>query len=602
MKIQWKELKPIISAIGRKSKQYLAVLDEQGNILLANSTMIKELNLKNPRQVRSNFFSLLHPEHVESFRNAFQYSVKNDSPYSMELNLENGHCSPIQWQVNYLSGKANGFKTFLCQCALKAEDTTGLKQLMQNNNAGEIFFQAFMKNTPNLIWVADEESNLVFANDVFSHYFRLDEKALNKKIVDLLPRAVADFLYEKHQKVFQTNMPVEAVEKGKSADGSTPAILSITIFPFEDASGKRLAGGIAINQADKYYMGKKLATANERLKQITGISSDAIWEWDMMTGKMFRNEKLMEMIGYQAEGTKGLSWWLGRVHPEDRDQLNDTLKEVTDKSLQSWQTEYRFLCADGDYKNMLDRGFVIYENGMPVKMIGSLQDITEKKLMEHLLIEGKLYSQKEISETVIRVQELERNRIGHELHDNVNQILGTVKLFVGMLTPSSEEEKQIKAKSIEYVMMAIEEIRKLSKELVVPQLKGESLEDNINDIIDDIHLSTDIKIKFTYDHENGLLNVGKKITVFRIVQEQLKNILKYSKTKSVDIFLQCKDNNLQLVIKDYGVGFNPQQTPRGVGLSNIYERARFYNGTVNIQTAPGKGCTLMVTIPCENKD
>ena len=246
---------------------------------------------------------------------------------------------------------------------------------------------------------------------------------------------------------------------------------------------------------------------------------------------------------------------------------------------------------------MHDKGYVVYENGLPVKMIGSLQDVSGIKELENELMEEKLERQREISEAIIRAQEKERTQIGHELHDNVNQILSTVKLFVDMLTPASKEEKKIKTKSIEYILLAIEEIRKLSKELVVPQLKEKGLVDSIRDLIEDIHLSTVIKIKLTHDLENDLLSPGKKITLFRIVQEQLKNIIKHSQASKVDIYLENKEGNTQLMIKDNGIGFDASQTHSGIGLSNIYERVRFYNGSADIQTAPGKGCTLIVTIP-----
>jgi signal transduction histidine kinase len=213
------------------------------------------------------------------------------------------------------------------------------------------------------------------------------------------------------------------------------------------------------------------------------------------------------------------------------------------------------------------------------------------------LTEEKLERQKEVSEMVIHVQEKERTRIGHELHDNVNQILSTTKLFVDMLVPDNNDQKKIKEKSLQYIMLAIEEIRKLSKEMVVPQLKEKGLITSIQALIEDIHLSTPVKIKFLHDQENDLLSSGKKVSLFRIVQEQLKNILKHSKAKCIDICLQTKDNYIQLVIKDNGVGFDSSKTHRGIGLSNIYERTRFYNGDVVLQTKPGEGCTLKVEIP-----
>ncbi len=596
MRISWKDLKPIIALADSAGGHYLSVLDVEGNILLANSRMRKELNLENPRQVQSKFFDLLHPVHIENFHNAFNYSVKNNSPYSMELFLKNGHYKPMQWQVNFLPDPENNRKVFVCIGSIKTREKTVSPNLLPDNISGSKLFRTFMGNTPNMVWVVDDEATLVFANNVFLDYFHLNGDSINKKIVDLLPLEVADALYEKHLKVLQTEMPAETIQKGRTADGEH-TIFRVNIFPVEGANGKKLAGGIASNLTEKYIAEKKLAKANDRLTQITRITSDAIWEWDMLSGDIFRNEKLTEMTGYLPKDHAGLAWWLSRVHPEDRDQLNETLREVTDRSLQSWESEYRFLCADGEYKNMLDRGFVIYENGMPVKMIGSLTDITDEKMMENLLIEEKLRQYKNISETALRVQEQERTRLGREMHDNVNQILSTIKMFVGLLTPANKEEEEIKQKTIEYTLLAIEEIRKLSREMVAPQLDGGSLAESIQKIIDDTKLSSGIKINFAHDSENEMLSPGKKLTLFRIMQEQLKNILKYSQAKQVEILLQTKNGEVQLVIKDNGIGFDMKKTNTGIGLASIRDRAKFYNGKTEINAAPGKGCKIVVSIP-----
>ncbi len=476
-------------------------------------------------------------------------------------------------------------------------DVTTEKKLSGQLKERDALFNIFMKQTPNLAWVVDEDANLIFGSQSYFSYFGLDEKkSINKNINELIPSLATTGFYEKHLQVLQTGIPVEIVEKARWANGKD-FVFHINIFPIDGVTDKKLLGGYAVNLTDKFAAEKKLQEANDRLLLLTRTTSDAIWEWDMQSGQIFRNDALMDIIGYQMEESKGLSWWLRRIHPDDRNRVSDNVRDTTEKNLQSWNDEYRFKCADGDYKHMHDKGYVVYENGLPVKMIGSLQDVSGLKELENQLMEEKLERQKEISETVIRVQEKERTRIGHELHDNVNQILSTVKLFVEMLTPAGKDEKDIKKKSLEYIMMAVEEIRKLSKELVVPQLNQKGLVESIETLIEDIHLSTCIKIKFTHDHENDLLSSGKKVTLFRIVQEQLKNIIKHSRAKHVDIFLQCKDRDVQLIIKDNGDGFDTRQTQRGIGLSNIYDRTRFYDGSVNICTAPGKGCSVEVTIP-----
>jgi PAS domain S-box-containing protein len=475
-------------------------------------------------------------------------------------------------------------------------DVTQERKLSGQLQERDALFNVFMKQTPSLAWIVDEDGTFLFGSHSFYRYFGLNEKtSTGKKIEDLVP-AAAKSLSEKHYEVLANGKPVEFIEKVKWADG-TNFVFHINIFPIAGVTSKKILGGYAVNLSDKYAAEKQLKEANDRLLMITRATSDAIWEWDMQTGNIFRNDALMDMIGYHAEDKKGLSWWLRRIHPEDRNRVSDKVKDITEKGLQSWEDEYRFKCADGEYKPMHDKGYVVYENGLPVKMIGSLQDISGLKDLENQLTEEKLQSQKEISEMMIRVQEKERTRIGHELHDNVNQVLSTTKLFIDMLSPATKEEKQAKQKSVEYLLMAIEEIRKLSKELVVPQLNLEGLVTSINGLIEDIHMTTAVKIKFTHDHENDMLSQSKKVTLFRIVQEQLKNILKHSKANHVDIYLQCKDREVQFTIRDNGIGFDSRQTHRGIGLANIFERTRFYNGTAEIHTAPGDGCTLEIRIP-----
>ena len=239
----------------------------------------------------------------------------------------------------------------------------------------------------------------------------------------------------------------------------------------------------------------------------------------------------------------------------------------------------------------------MYDEGVPVKMIGSLQDMTTLKDLENRLTEERMRRQKEISETVIQVQERERNRIGHELHDNVNQILTTVMLFVNMLNAEKESEKHVKSKIHEYVCLSIEEIRKLSRELVEPKMKEAGLIESIRLLIEDIHISNALRINFSFDSEVELTTNAKKVTLFRIVQEQLKNILKHSKASEARIGLLREKNSLCLSISDNGVGFDANQTYRGIGLSNIHERTRFYNGNVEIQSTAGEGCKLYISIP-----
>jgi PAS domain S-box-containing protein len=476
-------------------------------------------------------------------------------------------------------------------------DITNEKSLSTELSDRKALLNAFMSQSPNLSWVVNEKAELVLANAAFFNFTKVSEiDTIGETMLSVLPESIATDLHKVHLQVLETGQQVQFVKEVTCANGNNHAF-HINIFPIKGLNGKKKVGGQAINLSDKHKIEKELIKATERLLLLSKATNDAIWEWDMQTGNIFRNEALMEMIGYQQENAKGLSWWLRRIHMDDRDRVSEKVKESTDTGKHSWQDEYRFKCSDNTYKHMRDRGYIVYENGLPVKMIGSLQDVTNLKNLEDQLTVEKIERQKQISETVIQVQEKERTRIGHELHDNVNQLLATTKLFVDLLTPANSQEQELKDKSIDYILTAIDEIRKISKELVVPQLKDKGLVDSIKVLIEDIHLTTSIKVILTNNLEGALLSQGIQVTLFRIIQEQFKNILKHSKANNVEVTLQHMAGVAQLIIKDDGIGFNMNKTAQGIGLSNISDRVRFYNGSFTIQTEPGKGCISIAEIP-----
>lgn len=590
MKWKFEQIKNMIRESGGGNKKYLSVIDEQGDIIYANAQMIRQLHLKNPRFFKTNFSSLVHPYFHNDFRTSVNSSLREEETCLVELSLKNSTDHPMRWKFRQLPSDDRKF--LLCI----GEDLPTLSKTSSTQIGDPSLIPSMMQHSPNMAWIVDKDMHLIYANHAFCHYFGLDETAINKKIDQLIPGTLAESLQLQYLRVMETSSSIETERSVKWANGSELGF-HIDIFPVITPDNIKMAGVQAVNLTDHFAREKQLRDLNDRLLNLSSVTANAVWEWDLKTGKIFRNEVLLDMIGYPVEHIRGLSWWLRRIHPEDRERVENDIRKATENSLKSWEEEYRFQCADGSYIFVRDHQILVYENGVPVKMIGSLEDITQLKEAQDKLIMEKVEHQLNLSETVIQVQEKERTRIGRELHDNVNQILGTTKLFMSMVHPVSDEEKEIKDKSIEYLVLAIEEIRKLSKELVTPEMNETNLIESIRKLIAEIEFTTDIRVNFKYDDESELLSPGKKITLFRIAQEQLKNIIKYSQTKKVDIILESPDSMIELRIRDYGIGFDPKKSRNGIGLTNIHERAKFYNGNATITAAPGKGCELHVSIP-----
>jgi signal transduction histidine kinase len=150
-------------------------------------------------------------------------------------------------------------------------------------------------------------------------------------------------------------------------------------------------------------------------------------------------------------------------------------------------------------------------------------------------------------------------------------------------------------KAEQHIHMAIEEIRKLSKSLVSPSTEDLGIIETINDMIGDIRWAQKIQIHFNHPgFDETKLDYGLKLTIYRIVQEQMNNILKYAEATKIVIVIKAQAKKLTLTITDNGKGFDLRSKRKGIGINNIINRADVFNGRVDIKTAPGKGCVLKV--------
>ncbi len=223
------------------------------------------------------------------------------------------------------------------------------------------------------------------------------------------------------------------------------------------------------------------------------------------------------------------------------------------------------------------------------------RDITEKVLLQNSLNEERELRQQQITEAVITGQEQERTELGQELHDNINQILASTKLYIECAMKDENPRPDLMAESKLLVEKAMVEIRNLSKSLLPPSLGEIGLMQALTELVENIKQVNQlgIYIKWNLEDENEM--PGKlKLTIFRIAQEQLNNVIKHACAKNVVISINQKNQSLEISIKDDGLGFNPLLKRKGVGLKNISSRAEVNSGKVTLISSPGEGCELIV--------
>jgi PAS domain S-box-containing protein len=361
--------------------------------------------------------------------------------------------------------------------------------------------------------------------------------------------------------------------------------------------------GIDISEIKKAE--EKIKLSNERYMLATRATNDVIWDWDVKQATPLWGEGFATQFGYHSpEKMNARGFWESNIHPDDRQRVVNSREDfIRRKTDDLWFEEYRFRKADGQFAMVSDRGFLVFgEEGQVIRVVGSMQDVTEKKNLQQKLLQQELHKQRIIAKTMIDAQENERAAIGKELHDNVNQILSTAKLYLELYR-GRPEEANLLVLCLENINHAIREIRNISRALVPSTIGDLGLPDSVHELVESIRQARNLHVEF---HSRGWsdenISNQQKLMLFRIIQEQVNNVVKHAQAKNlfIELTMDLSQNRMNLRITDDGNGFDPENVKKGMGLSNIMSRADHFGGITAIQSQPGKGCVLQVQIPVQN--
>jgi PAS domain S-box-containing protein len=159
-----------------------------------------------------------------------------------------------------------------------------------------------------------------------------------------------------------------------------------TGFVFRYILSKNESRNVAVFEKLK-HTNEEIKESNEKYDIVAKATSDTIWDWKIQEDSINWNKGIEIVFGYNpAEVGKTSKWWFDKIHPEDSIRMSIKLYSFIEQKTEKWQDQYRFRCADGTYKYVLDRGFLLKdENGRAIRMIGAIQDITKQKEEEQRL-------------------------------------------------------------------------------------------------------------------------------------------------------------------------------------------------------------------------
>jgi PAS domain S-box-containing protein len=350
-------------------------------------------------------------------------------------------------------------------------------------------------------------------------------------------------------------------------------------------------GGLLWQRARRRDAENAIRESEERFRLVANTAPVMIW----MSGPdklcNYFNRPWLEFTGRPLEAELGDGWSEG-VHPEDLPGCMDICTRAFDRR-ESFETHCRLRRYDGEYRYVLNLGSPrINSDGSFGGYIGSCIDITERKLAEEALAS--------VGRRLIEAHEEERTWIARELHDDINQRIAllTIELarWDGQLPDSAVQfHNHIR----ERLLDLSEDIQALSHRLHSSKLEYLGIVAAARSFCSELSDKQRVEIDFNHRNIPDIVPQEISLCLFRVLQEALQNAVKYSGDPQFEVELDGTAGEIQLTVRDHGVGFDPNDAASrtGLGLISMRERLHLVGGELFIDSQRGSGTAIRAWVP-----
>jgi PAS domain S-box-containing protein len=367
---------------------------------------------------------------------------------------------------------------------------------------------------------------------------------------------------------------------------------------------------------------RALRESQERFQFVARATSDAVWDWDLVSDAVWWNEGVQTLFGYPPEEIgPDRAWWHDTMHPEDRERVTTDIRAAIDSGTEGWSAEYRFRRADGSYAHVFDRGYVLRDgDGRAARMIGAMMDVTQRKQLEEEL------RQAQKMEAVGRLA----GGVAHDFNNLLTVITGRSVMLLGRLKADDPLRR-----SVEQIQKTADRAAALTRQLLafsrkqVLQRKNLDLNSTVEEISAMLRrlIGEDIDLLLTLRPDAGRVNAdpGQLEQVLMNLAVNARDAMPRGGTLGVETgrvelppppahrpdALPAGPYAVLRVI-DTGVGmdaatqariFEPFFTTKepgkgtGLGLSMVHGVVRQHGGEIRVRSVVGGGATFEIYLP-----
>lgn len=342
---------------------------------------------------------------------------------------------------------------------------------------------------------------------------------------------------------------------------------------------------------------------------VSHAAGEVAWIWDLETGRVARGGALQQICGLAVEEAgPDMAWWRDRIHPEDRAAVLAAYDAATSGERREMVLLYRFRRHDGSYALLLDRAFALgLDPEGPCRIVGFVREVEtprpsagegspgaggEQDTLPEVRPEVR-EDLESLSRRLVDSVEDERRRVSRELHDEVGQLLTSLRI---LLHSSSLD----RAAADEILDELFSRVRDISTSLRPPMLDDLGLGPAISWHCQRFTARTGVGVNLMIRGLEHRLSPAIELAVFRVVQEALTNVARHSGATEAHVGIRGGRTHLECLVMDRGFGFDTRRTnPAASGLTGMRERIRAVGGRLYVNSVPGGGTrvSFLIRVP-----
>lgn len=347
-----------------------------------------------------------------------------------------------------------------------------------------------------------------------------------------------------------------------------------------------------------------LRESDERYRELAEHCRDVCWIADLPAGRLaYLNPAFESVFGLEPDlAYDDPDGWRYVVHEADRSKVNALWTQL-DPDCDGWDVEYRIRRPNGTVAWIHERAYAIQNlSGEALRIAGISEDVTERRQAQEQLQQYQDRLQRLASELDVTC-ERERRRIAEGLHDDIGQNLALARIQIGKLAEViPAEHRELLESTARLLQRTLESSREFAFELTPPPLYELGLWPALDWLAEQLKRDSGLRVQLEDRAPDTEIGRERELVSYRVIRELLHNVVKHSQSDRAVVRRFVADGSVFLQVEDFGRGFDTQPDAAHSGCLGLFltrERVRTLAGSMNVESRPGQGTTVTITMPLQ---